>query len=420
MLVVAQNPDYAPQNTNQIKDIKRVEHHCFSDSQGNSRLVTVANHWQVLSLGEISYTKFMGRSVFQRDVVCQPQQLCNMSNIPQPAAIVQAPSLLYAPSGTKALPSMSIVVHNAFPWIPDIASNVAGRSALADYIVRLVEVVQLVAAGVTDKVSQLNDTTPAPSDSHSGSQDCGVSLLQSRLISELLRNDLTSLIQGHLDDIQKVLDLSLLEKALFLVGKEGLLLNADSWQSLGEMNDLLAFASEQHDSSGQQKFNSESLKPGVSHTLGLQAESGHLSEQIKPLGHSNNYSDEQKGGERFSARDNGRNETGKASHPEAGNKPSVNNNGAIQMMPGQGVSVLNQSSNILASNLSVVIQPPPMDSGQKQLPPIILPNTPGTGSSSGRRRKSRKEIKEEEEKEREGASYLFDDDPADDDLLEDE
>lgn len=420
MLVVAQNPDYAPQNTNQIKDIKRVEHHCFSDSQGNSRLVTVANHWQVLSLGAISYTKFMGRSVFQRDVVRQPLQLCNMSDTPQPVVIVQAPS------GAKALPSMSIVVHNANPLTPNIFSFVVQRSDLADNpIVQLVDmvvrVVQLATAGMIEEAGRPSDTSEARSNSHSGYQGCSAGLPHERLISELLPNAIDHVIQERLDTVQKVLDLSNLEKMLLLAGKEGFSLDADSLRSLSELNNQYTFASEQQDSSIQQKFNPESFKSGAENTINYQADRGSLGEQVKSLGQTDNPHHELKNGERFTgSRENSGNEAGKTSHFDVGNKPGVNNNGAIQMMPGQGVSVLNQSSNILASNLSVVIQPQPMDSGQKQLPPIILPNTPGTGSSSGRRRKSRKEIKEEEEKEREGGSYLFDDDPADDDLLEDE
>ena len=71
-------------------------------------------------------------------------------------------------------------------------------------------------------------------------------------------------------------------------------------------------------------------------------------------------------------------------------------------------------NQLLASmGLANIAAQPPMavESGPKQLPPIILPNAANPGNRSDKRRKSRKETKEEEEKEREGVSFVFDDEP---------
>ncbi|KEI70510.1 hypothetical protein GV64_06955 [Endozoicomonas elysicola] len=387
----------------------------------------MTNRWLVLNLRGMLFTKLLEQSIFQRDVKSQPRPPFNVNNASQPATPMLTSSRVNTPLVTKALPDMSIVVHSAKPLIPSTFAFAVQRPDLADNpIVQLVDmmvrVVQLATAGVIEGAGQPSDTSEVRSDSHSSSQNDSASLPHARLISELLPlplpNAIDRLIQEGLGEVQKVLDLSNLEKMLLLVGKEGFLLDADSLCSLSELNNQYTFASEQQSSPIQQKFNSESFKSEANSALNSQADRDTLGEHVKPLGKTDNPHHELKNGERFAGRENSGNEAGR---PEAGNKPSTNNN-AIQMMPGQGVSVLNQQpSNILASNLSVVIQPPPVvESGQKQLPPIILPNAGlGTGNRSDRR-KSKKEIREEEEREREGGAYLLDDDPLDEDLMEDE
>ncbi len=426
MLVVAQNPDYAPQSRNQLQDIRREEHHCFSDSNGNSRHVKVTNRWQVLNFGGMLFTKWQGQSIFQRDVMSQPRLSFNANNALQLATPMLTFSRVNRLLVTKALPDMSIVVHSANPLMPNTFSFAVQRPGLADNpIVQLVDmvvrVVQLATAGVIEGAGEPCDNSEVRPDSHSSSKNYSASLLHARLTSELLLllNAIDLLIQEGLCEVQKVLDLSNLEKMLLLVGKEGFQLDADSLCSLSELNNQCTVASEQQSSPIQQKFNSESFKSEANSAVNSQADRDTLGEHVKTLGKTDNPHHELKNGERSAGREYTGNEAGR---PEGGNKPGTNNN-AIQMMPGQGVSVLNQQpSNILASNLSVVIQPPPVvESSQKQLPPIILPNAGlGTGSSSVKKRKRSRE-EEEKERERERRAYPYDDDdPLDEDLMEDE
>ena len=173
--------------------------------------------------------------------------------------------------------------------------------------------------------------------------------------------------------------------------------------------DDMPVASDPDDMPEQQNHRSDELKPTMSGACVLDSDTGHNSGQGKV---ASAYIDAPSHDLECVGSVPLRDMANQTGHTGMGHRVSVNNNTAMQMISGMTVSVLNQASNTIASTLPVVI-PPQVVEGQKQLPPIILPNINPGNRFDSRKRKSKKELKEEEEREREGEGefLMFDDEP---------
>ena len=173
--------------------------------------------------------------------------------------------------------------------------------------------------------------------------------------------------------------------------------------------DDMPVASDPDDMPEQKNHRSDELKPTMSGACVLDSDTGHNSGQGKV---ASAYIDAPSHDLECVGSVPLRDMANQTGHTGMGHRVSVNNNTAMQMISGMTVSVLNQASNTIASTLPVVI-PPQVVEGQKQLPPIILPNINPGNRFDSRKRKSKKELKEEEEREREGEGefLMFDDEP---------
>ena len=212
--------------------------------------------------------------------------------------------------------------------------------------------------------------------------------------------------QGSQKGIETSRDMSQLTKLFSLVGDGG------SSDLLSEAESLFNQTTNAAGNQGRSldgKSQLDSLRPDINRALKSGAEGDSSSDSMKSMQNNNlnkNVDPQRKDSPALMTGDKAaKNE---ASQANSGNKATNNNNAG------------NQQSNSQANNLPGPMQPPPMmEGGQKQLPPIVLPNTNAGSRSDNKRRKSKKEEREEEEeKEREGKSSFYDEstDSFDEDL----
>ncbi|WP_422446619.1 MULTISPECIES: hypothetical protein [unclassified Endozoicomonas] len=413
-----------------------------TDAMGNSRQVRLVERWELRTVQNRIFARPLGselRTVIERNVTSRcPQTPSSLTAPPfMPVAVSQPAFISNAASGNRlltawtALPDRSIA--SLFTTPPALHVVVCGpdltESPSAQMIIEVITKVAQLIALLTGGSVQIIDGGQGEPEDHAASQGGRVPLSQRHSISELLGNLINNLmLQGRPEDIQKAMELSRLAEKLSLALKDAnsvtdsaLLQEVDSL--LNQYATKAGIAGEIAPEKGlalvNRQYLSELLKPGVANGLGCGVEHDGLSAPAKSGVHNGHGENRLKNGE--GPVSPGSKSANEAVRPESGNKvgTSINigvNNSATPISSAQAMGSLNQ---LLASMglANIAAQPPlAVESGQKQPPPIILPNlTPNPLNRSDRKRKSRKEREEEEEKEREGSPFLFDDEPFDDD-----
>lgn len=398
MALALQHTNHVPQDTNRIRTVINEVSKNISDSNGNFKSWVVKSCWQELSLNGVVYRRFLGEThcLIQRGILGQPQS--------SPVTFMshgRSPLLTTCPRETPLLLSSSPV---------HLLSLRHGT--VEQRVERLVQL--LIAAGLSDapdSPQSAGKAQPRHMDSvHSKPA------LSPRLLA-LLANTLTRLASdGIAEDSRKVLvDLVRGEKVLLLpADKQGQSFKTELLQLIDEIsNQLMAGIAAQ--SKPQQKTavdrsvvvlftelphadkpsptHSGQHRPTGEHPLGI----NNTPARINP-GNTRNSSDSARpdGQKVISAPVNG-----------AANKPGM----PAAPVPASLSATMPSSaplSTILASAVPAAMQPIPLaESGQKQLPPIILPTVGQGPGNRSERKKSKKERDEEEEEERERSRHPF-------------
>lgn len=402
MALALQHTNHVPQDANRIRTVINEVSKNISDSNGNFKSWVVKSCWQELSLNGVVYRRFLGEThcLIQRGILGQPPS--------SPVTFMshgRSPLLTACPRDTPLLLSSSPV---------HLLSLRHGT--VEQRVERLVQL--LIAAGLSDAPDSpqgAGKAQPRHMDSaHSKS------VLSPRLLA-LLAITVTRLASdGIAEDSRKVLvDLVRGEKVLLLpVDKQEQSFKTELLQLIDEIsNQLMAGTAAQ--SKPQQKTavdrsvvvlfaelphadkpsltHSGQHRPTGEHPLGI----NNTSARINPGNTRTNSDSARPDGQKvISAPVNG-----------AANKPGM----PAAPVPASLSATMPSSaplSTILASAVPAAMQPIPLaESGQKQLPPIILPTVGQGPGNRSERKKSKKERDEEEEEERERSRhpFLFDD-----------
>ena len=402
MALALQHTNYVPQDANRIRTVINEVSKNVSDSNGNFKSWVVKSCWQELSLNGVVYRRFLGEThcLIQRGILGQPQS--------SPVTFMshgRSPLLTACPRDTALLLSSSPV---------HLISLRHGT--VEQRVERLVQL--LIAAGLSDAPDSPQNSGKAQP-RHMDSVHSKPAL-SPRLLA-LLANTVTRLASdGIAEDSRKVLvDLVRGEKVLLHpVDKQGQSFKTELLQLIDEIsNQLMAGTAAQ--SKPQQKtavdrsvvvlfaelphadkpslLPSGHHRPTGEHPLVI----NNTPARINP-GNTHNNSDSARpdGQKVISAPVNG-----------AANKPGM----PAAPAPASLSATMPSSaplSTILASAVPAAMQPIPLaESGQKQLPPIILPTVGQGPGNRSERKKSKKERDEEEEEERERSRhpFLFDD-----------
>ncbi|MFK0572519.1 hypothetical protein [Endozoicomonas sp.] len=368
-------------------------------------------HFSVWDVRYYSEELFYNGCCFRKDF---SQSVLVERRVQRPPLALQRPSavpIITAPPASQTAQALSVLLSPVFRPLILALPLVIYRAGSGDNpVIRIIDrVVQLLTIpGNSREASCSEESKQKTPDKLSGAEGIKPNLTHSKLVallSEAIRNQGQAL---EPDNIQKALLYFLnTENRLHQVEGENVSFNRDLTSADGFSQNT---ATENSGVLAQEKLNSAVIRVFQNSTPDIKVGSEGLA---KALTDSGSAVREQGRGERASKAGSG----SEAVRPDTGNKVNINNS-TIPVIPNQGGSVLSPLSQVLASNLPAAMQPPAVvETGQKQLPPIILPNVnPGAGNRS-ERRKSRKELEEEEEKEREGLSWLFDDeDPFDEPL----
>ena len=447
--IALQHTDPLSQGPARIKTTLTQVHHQFLDSNGHFRTrVVMACQSDLVVNGKIVSRKFIDPchfstpSIFQRDVI--------------------SPALRPLPA-----PAVKTVLPFATPVLYLVPQGSGGGVShqLVDRIIQLVgDAITVIGEFERSAINNSAINKQELPVIHSESVPVSRSDLSRAEINILLSRIIGSLNLASLDDLHMMLEcLARQGAALPLSRKEGAVFDSEGLQSVSELNeyyllvsdpddmpvvsdpddmpvvsdpddmpvvsdpddmpvasdpddmpvasdpDDMPVASDPDDMPEQKNHRSDELKPTMSGACVLDSDTGHNSGQGKV---ASAYIDAPSHDLECVGSVPLRDMANQTGHTGMGHRVSVNNNTAMQMISGMTVSVLNQASNTIASTLPVVI-PPQVVEGQKQLPPIILPNINPGNRFDSRKRKSKKELKEEEEREREGEGefLMFDDEP---------
>ncbi len=403
MALALQHTNQVPQDARVRTVINQVSKN-ISDSNGNFKSWVVKSCWQELSLNGVVYRRFLGEThcLIQRGILGQPQS--------SPVTFMshgRSPLLTACPRDTPLLLSSSPV---------HLLSLRHGT--VEQRVERLVQL--LIAAGLSDAP----DSPQSAGKAQPRHMDSAHSkpALSPRLMA-LLANTVTRLASdGIAEDSRKVLvDLVRGEKVLLLsADKQGQSFKTELLQLIDEIsNQLMAGITAQ--SKPQQKtavdrsvviFFTElphTDKPSPTHSGQHRLTGEHLNNT--PDGTRTNP-----GNARINpdgARPDGQ-KVSSAPVNGAANKPGM----PAAPAPASLSATMPSSaplSSILASAVPAAMQPIPLaESGQKQLPPIILPTVGQGPGNRSERKKSKKERDEEEEEERERSRHPFVFDDEDD------
>ena len=404
MALALQHTNHVPQDDTRIRTVINQVSKNISDSNGNFKSWVVKSCWQELSLNGVVYRRFLGEThcLIQRGILGQPQS--------SPVTFMshgRSPLLTACPRDTQLLLSSSPV---------HLLSLRHGT--VEQRVERLVQL--LIAAGLSDAP----DSPQSAGKAQSRHMDSAHSkpALSPRLLA-LLANTVTRLASdGIAEDSRKVLvDLVRGEKVLLLsADKQGQSFKTELLQLIDEIsNQLMAGITAQ--SKPQQKtavdrsvviFFTElphTDKPSPTHSGQHRLTGEHLNNT--PDGTRTNP-----GNARINpdgARPDGQ-KVSSAPVNGAANKPGM----PAAPAPASLSATMPSSaplSSILASAVPAAMQPIPLaESGQKQLPPIILPTVGQGPGNRSERKKSKKERDEEEEEERERSRHPFVFDDEDD------
>ena len=435
MALALQHANHVPQDTNRIRTVVNEVSKNVSDSNGNFKSWVVKTCWQELSLNGVVYRRFLGEThcLVQRGVLGQPQGSSPGTFMPHGRAGFPRDITLNLSSSPVQLLSLR-------------------HGTIEQRVERLVQL--LIAFGMSDAPDlpqSAGKEQPRHADSTHSRQ-----VLSPRLLS-LLASAVNRLADDvALEESSKAMpDLVRGEKVLPPVDKQGQISETELLQIIDEITSQL-IAETAAESKSQQKtarsvvvLSAESPladKPSLTHSGHHRITDEHPvsmrnnpdatrinpdsvrnspdSTHNKPVITHNNPVNTRS------------NPDGPRNNPDspridpdgqkvtnkpvvgAANKPGMSHQAApvpVSLSTTMPTSAL--LSTILASAVPAAMQPPPIaESGQKQLPPIILPNVGQGPGSRSERKKSKKERDEEEEEERERSRnpFLFDDeDPLD-------
>ena len=404
MALALQHTNQVPQDARVRTVINQVSKN-ISDSNGNFKSWVVKSCWQELSLNGVVYRRFLGEThcLIQRGILGQPQS--------SPVTFMshgRSPLLTTCPRDTPLLLSSS----------PAHLLSLR-HGTVEQRVERLVQL--LIAAGLSDAP----DSPQSAGKAQPRHMDSAHSkpALSPRLMA-LLTNTVTRLASdGIAEDSRKVLvDLVRGEKVLLLpADKPGQSFKTELLQLIDDIsNQLMAGTTAQ--SKPQQKTAVDRSvvvlftelphtdKPSLTHS-GQHRPTGEHPLGLTPDGTRTNPGNAHINPD--GARPDGQ-KVSSAPINGAANKPGM----PAAPAPASLSATMPSSaplSTILASAVPAAMQPIPLaESGQKQLPPIILPTVGQGPGNRSERKKSKKERDEEEEEERERSRHPFVFDDEDD------
>ena len=387
MALALHHADHVHHGTNRIRTVINEVSKNVSDSNGNFKSWVVKTCWRELSLNGVVYRRFLGEThcLVQRGVLGQPQTASPTTFMThgRPHTLTTCPR--------------NITFHLSSPAVQLLSLK---HSNIEQRIERLVQL--LIAAGLADAPDHPQSTDQEQL-RHSAQNRPALS---PRLLS-LLASAITRLINdGALEDCRKALPNPVRgEKVLPTLEKQGLLHKTELLQLLNKISSQPAA-----ETAAQPK-----PQTSVDRSVAVLATELPFADKSPVSG---------------AQRVTGEHPISKHVHPD-GQKAAHNPVLAPTSKPGAAPAPVTASpsaalpassaplSTILASAIPTAMQPPPAaESGQKQLPPIILPNVgQGSGNRSERKKskKEREEEEEEEERERSRNPFLFDDDDPSED-----
>ena len=394
MALALHHADPVHQDTNRIRTVINEVSKNVSDSNGNFKSWVVKTCWRELSLNGVVYRRFLGEThcLVQRGVLGQPQ--------------TAAPTTFMSHGRPHILTTCprNITLHLSSPAVQLLSLK---QGTVEQRIERLVQL--LIAAGLADAPDHPQSTAkeqPRHLDiTHNRPA------LSPRLLS-LLASTVTRLINdGVPEDGRKALpDPVRGDKGLPTLEKQGLLHKSELLQLLNDISSQLIVKTV-----AQLKPQTTAAQTTADRSVAVLPTELPLTDKlsVRPPG---------------ALRMTGEHPASKHDTPD-GQKVALKPALAPTSKPGAPPAPVTASlsaalsasaplSTILASAIPTAMQPPPAESGQKQLPPIILPNVgQGSGNRSERKKskKERDDEEEEEERERSRNPFLFDDeDPSED------
>ena len=389
MALALHHADPVHQDTNRIRTVINEVSKNVSDSNGNFKSWVVKTCWRELSLNGVVYRRFLGEThcLVQRGVLGQPQTASPTTFMShgRPHLLTTCPR--------------DITIHLSSPAVQLLSLK---HATVEQRIERLVQL--LIAAGLADAPDhpQSTDNEQLRHIAHNRPA------LSPRLLSLLASTVARLISDGALEDCRKAVpDPVRGEKVIPTPEKQGLLHKTELLQLINNISSQLVA-----ETAAQPKLQTTvdrsvvvlptelppADKPSIS-TPGTRRMTGEhpISKHDNPDGQKVAH------------------KPGLAPTSKPGTPPAPVTASLSAALPAASTPL----STILASAIPTAMQPPPAaESGQKQLPPIILPNVgQGSGNRSERKKskKERDDEDEEEERERSRNPFLFDDeDPSED------
>ena len=394
MALALHHADHVHHDTNRIRTVINEVSKNVSDSNGNFKSWVVKSCWRELSLNGVVYRRFLGEThcLVQRGVLGQPQ--------------TASPTTFMAHGRPHILTTCprEITLHLSSPAVQLLSLKQGISEQRVERLLQL-----LIAAGLANAPDHLLSLDKEQLRHLDFAHNRPA--LSPRLLSLLASTVARLISDGVPEECRKALpDPVRGEKVLPTLEKQGLLHKTELLRLLSDINSqLIAETAAQPQQQQQQQATADRSvavlpaelpladKPSV-RTLGPQRITGEHT-----ISKSDNPDGQKVAHKSVIA------PTSKPGTPPAPMAVSLS----------AALSASAPLSTILASAIPTAMQPPPAaESGQKQLPPIILPNVgQGSGSRSERKKskKERDEEEEEEERERSRNPFLFDDDDPSED-----
>lgn len=394
MALASHGADHAHHDTNQIRTVISEVSKNVSDSNGNFKSWVVKTCWQELSLNGVVYRRFLGEThcLYQRGILGQPR------STPTFMSHGRSPMLVTPPRDIVVRLSSPIVQlqHSLKPGVVEH---------------RLERIVQmLIAIGLSDalELPEGSNKEPKPRQPEVIREKPAIS---SRLLSLLANAINRPGNETGQEEVRRALPCPVVKEDKLLPSADKLAqsVKPELLQLIDELTkQFITEPSVQHKAViDEPNVAPLPIKPSTDRPSTQQSVRHGHGVMDKHLTNTQNHSDSQK-------------MIHKPVSVTSANKPGVHHQAApVAASVNVNLPAVSLLSNILASAMPAAMSPIPIaESGQKQLPPIILPNIGHGAGNRSERKKSKKERDEEEEEERERSRnpFLFDDDdPLDSD-----
>ncbi len=391
MALASHRADHAHHDTNRIRTVISEVSKNVSDSNGNFKSWVVKTCWQELSLNGVVYRRFLGEThcLYQRGILGQPRSTPTFMSHGRSPVLVTAPR--------------DIVVRFSSPVVQ--LQHTLKPGVVEHRLERIMQM--LIAIGLSDAVE-----LPEGSNKEPGPRQPEVirdkPVISSRLLS-LLANAInrTSNETGQ-EEVRRALPCPIVMENELSPSADKLAqsVKPELLQMIDELSKQFITEPSVQYKAVIDEFNVASLpiKPSTDRPSTQQSVRHGVVDK-----HSINTQDHS----------NSQKMIHKPVPVTSANKPGVHYQAApVAASVNVNLPAASLLSNILASGMPAAMPPIPIaESGQKQLPPIILPNFGHGAGNRSERKKSKKERDEEEEEERERSRnpFLFDDDPLDSD-----